>query len=105
MGIATPLVAALGGEIKGLRLFPHYSGPGVTVPSTPAALWVWLSGQDRGELVHCSRRLITALSTVYYLDTVIDAFQYGPSLDLSGYEDGTENPRDEKAEKVAVVTG
>lgn len=36
---------------------------------------------------------------------MIDAFQYGPGLDLTGYEDGTENPKGEKAAEVAVVRG
>jgi putative iron-dependent peroxidase len=39
------------------------------------------------------------------LEKVIDAFQYGPSLDLTGYEDGTENPKGEKAAEVGVVRG
>jgi putative iron-dependent peroxidase len=95
----------LGSGIKGLGTFLHYTGPGFTVPSTPAALWVWLGGEDRGELVHRARRMTNAVSAAFYLDHVIDAFQYGPSLDLSGYEDGTENPRGEKAQEVAVVTG
>jgi putative iron-dependent peroxidase len=37
------------------------------------------------------------------LDKVIDAFQYGPGLDLTGYEDGTENPTGEQAHAVAVI--
>ncbi len=105
VGLGDSLVKALGGSIRGLRTFPHYSGPGFTVPSTPAGLWVWVRGEDRGELVHRARRLTRDLAAAFYLDHVIDAFQYGPSLDLSGYEDGTENPRGEKAEEAAVVAG
>jgi porphyrinogen peroxidase len=65
---------------------------------------VWLCGDDRGELVHRSRRLAHALGAGFVLDQVIDTFQYGPSLDLTGYEDGTENPQGEKAVETAVVT-
>jgi putative iron-dependent peroxidase len=39
------------------------------------------------------------------LEKVIDAFQYGPSRDLTGYEDGTENPTGEHAHAVAVIQG
>ena len=105
VGLGAALVTTLGSGIKGLGTFPHYTGAGFTVPSTPAALWVWLRGEDRGELVHRARRLTKAVSVAFYLDHVIDAFQYGPGLDLSGYEDGTENPRGEKVQEVAVVTG
>jgi len=33
------------------------TGPGIEVPVTPAALWCWLRGDDRGELVHRGRSL------------------------------------------------
>jgi putative iron-dependent peroxidase len=75
------------------------------VPSTPAALWCWLRGVDRGELVHKAREIQRTVSSAFRLERVIDAFQYGPSLDLTGYEDGTENPEGEKATEVAVVYG
>ena len=46
VGIGHSLVAALGRTLPGLRDFPQHSGPGVEVPSTPAALWCWLRGDD-----------------------------------------------------------
>jgi len=39
------------------------------------------------------------------VDSVIDAFRYGTGLDLTGYEDGTENPQGEDAEAAALATG
>jgi putative iron-dependent peroxidase len=39
------------------------------------------------------------------LEKVIDAFQYGTSLDLTGYEDGTANPVGDQSYTVAVVRG
>ena len=74
------------------------SGPGVDVPSTPAALWLWLRGDDRGELLHRARQLEAALLPAFYLRDAVDAFQYQDSRDLTGYEDGTENPKDAAAE-------
>ncbi len=104
VGFGELLVKALGGSIDGLRTFPPFTGYGFGVPSTPAGLWVWLCGEDRGELVHRSRRIAHALGAGFVLDQVIDAFQYGPSLDLTGYEDGTENPQGGRAVETAVVT-
>jgi putative iron-dependent peroxidase len=105
VGLGQPLVLALGGRIVGLRAFPSYVGPAFTVPATPAALWCWLRGDDRGELLHRSRAIQRAVAPAFNLETVIDAFQYGESRDLTGYQDGTENPKGKKATEAAIVQG
>jgi putative iron-dependent peroxidase len=105
VGLGQPLVLALGGRIAGLRAFPSYVGPAFTVPATPAALWCWLRGDDRGELLHRSRAIQRAVAPAFNLETVIDAFQYGKSRDLTGYQDGTENPKGKKATEAAIVQG
>ena len=104
-GLGASLVQELGATVAGLREFPASSGPGFTVPSTPAALWVWLRSEERGELVHETRRVEKALSGVFALDSVVDAFRYRSGLDLTGYEDGTENPKGDAAAEAAVVSG
>ena len=103
IGIGQSTVLALGRTIEGLRVFPCYSGAGIDVPSTPGALWCWLRGEDRGELTHRTRLIARTVSPAFQLEKVIDAFQYGPSLDLTGYEDGTENPTGEQAYAVAIL--
>ena len=103
VGLGSSCVLALDGTIPGLRIFPPHVGPGFEVPSTPAALWCWLRGTDRGELVHRTREIQRTVSAAFCLERVIDAFQYGSSLDLTGYEDGTENPEGDKAIEAAVV--
>jgi porphyrinogen peroxidase len=105
VGMGPSLVLALGKTIKGLRTFPLYAGPGFEVPSTPFALWCWLRDDDRGELIHRARFIERTLSPAFRLEHVIDAFQYGLGRDLTGYEDGTENPKGAKAAEVAVVRG
>ncbi len=105
VGLGESLVRALGGEVEGLRTFPSYAGAGFDIPSTPGALWCWLRGDDRGELVHRTRAIEHVLSSAFRLDQAIDAFRYGPGLDLTGYEDGTENPKEEAAVETAVVRG
>jgi putative iron-dependent peroxidase len=81
--------------------FPTYDTRGVQVPSTPAALWLWLRGDDMGEMTLTGQRLLTTLKPVYELDECIDAFKYKSGLDLTGYEDGTENPKEAEAFKAA----
>lgn len=105
VGIGESSLSALGCGIAGMRPFPSYAGAGFEIPATPAALWCWLRGDDRGELVHCSRAIRQALAPAFAPESTIDAFRYGPGLDLTGYEDGTENPRGKKAVAAAVVDG
>ena len=105
VGLGASLVRELGGSIAGLRAFPAMEGKGLSVPSTPAALWCWLRGEDRGELVLLSRRIRRTLADAFEVDTVIDAFRHLDGRDLTGYEDGTENPTGEDAVAAALVSG
>lgn len=110
VGIGPLLTAALGVTVPGLREMPHLNEHGVDVPSTPTALWCWLRGSDRGALVLLTHTLENAVAPALHLDRVVDAFRHGePSAqhgrDLTGYEDGTENPEGEAAEAAAFVQG
>jgi putative iron-dependent peroxidase len=105
VGLGKSLTLAVGVDIAGLRSFPNYAGAGVEIPSTPFSLWCWLRGEDRGELVNQTRLIRSTLARAFHLKNVIDAFQYGPSLDLTGYEDGTENPKGDDAVAAAIVKG
>jgi putative iron-dependent peroxidase len=103
VGLGAVLLFALQKKIEGLRPFPHYKRPGVEVPSTPAAAWCWLRGEDRGEIVLRAREAEKILAPAFETTGVIDAFRYGRGLDLTGYEDGTENPKGKKAAEAAIV--
>jgi len=103
VGLGALLLFALQKEIKGLRPFPHHRGEGFEVPSTPAALWCWLRGEDRGEIVLHGRAIEKMLAPAFETTSVIDAFRHGRGLDLTGYEDGTENPKGKKAVEAAIV--
>lgn len=103
VGLGQPLVQALGCSMPGLRVFPSFEGALVDVPSTQHALWCWLRGKDRGELLHRSRRLEASLSPALKLDQVVDVFRHRVGHDLTGYEDGTENPVGDAAIEASVV--
>lgn len=95
VGIGEPLIAHWNSVMDALRTFPALSGPGVEVPSAQHALWCWLRGDDQGELVVRSNSIAESLEECFRLEQVVDAFKYGSGdfgLDLTGYEDGTENP-------------
>jgi porphyrinogen peroxidase len=105
LGFGYPLLQALRRNIEGLRTFPSYFGSGLTLPSTQEALWFWLRGSDRGELLHRSRKILSAMTAAFKCESVIEGFQYDTGRDLTGFEDGTENPQGENAIKAAIVQG
>lgn len=105
VGLGPGLVQGLGKSINGLRPFPSFSGPGCDVPSTQADLWFWLRGEDRGDLMHMGRAIEQQLWPAFRSDRLVDGFRYGDGLDLSGYEDGTENPEGDAAVEAAVTQG
>jgi putative iron-dependent peroxidase len=105
VGLGPALVAHLDRKVEALREFPALVGPGITVPSTPAALWTWLRGDDPGKLVHAGRTWRRDLEDGLALDAVVDSFFFDGGRDLTGYEDGTENPTGDKALAAAFVSG
>ncbi|HGY9625960.1 TPA: Dyp-type peroxidase [Pseudomonas putida] len=102
--VGAPLVKALGREVPGLRAFPQLNAA-VENPSTQHALWLWLRGEQRGDLFLRAQALEQALAPALRLVDSVDGFLHRGGHDLSGYEDGTENPRDEAAVQAAIVAG
>lgn len=105
VGIGAPLAAAAGLSVPGLRPFPALVGPGVAFPSTQGALWFRFSGADAGATLHRSRRALAMLGDAFVVEEDVLAFQFDTGRDLSGYEDGTENPTGERAAEVAFGPG
>jgi len=103
VGVGRATALALGRDVPGLRDFPAGTGRGVEMPATHGALWCFLRGDDRGELVHRTRALETVLAPAYRLSAVLDAFRHGEGRDLTGYEDGSENPTGANAVAAAAV--
>jgi len=57
--------------------------------------------------VHRTKAISAALGATFRLEQTVDAFKYGDGdlgLDLTGYEDGTENPSGTEAVNAAIVT-
>ena len=109
-GLGLDCVAALGATVPGLRTFPDLGAASVSVPATHCALWCWLRGDDTGDLVNLTRRVAQALAPAFHLHQVVDAFRHGQGpnghgRDLTGYEDGTENPEGDAALEAALVQG
>ena len=105
LGLGAPLLAGASRGVPGLRSFPAIVAPGVSFPSTQGALWAFLQGDDPGDILHRARKLAAALGDAFRLDEDVAAFKYAGGRDLTGYEDGTENPTGDDAIAAALVSG
>jgi putative iron-dependent peroxidase len=109
IGLGPSLVKALGVEIPNLHEFPEFSRGDAKVAVTPGTLWCWLRGSDLGDLLHVTRKVQKALAPAFVVRHAIDAFRHAwddkHGKDLTGFEDGTENPEGDKAEEAAFAHG
>jgi len=105
IGFGSSLLSSLGVSIAGMRSFSSFESCGIEIPATHGALWCWLRGEDKGDLIHKEREITQMLLPAFSIEDIVDSFKYGSGRDLTGYEDGTENPVDEEAIKYALVAG
>jgi putative iron-dependent peroxidase len=104
VGLGLPLVSALKGSVPGLRAFPPLDHPdGTALPVTPADVWVYVRGADGGEVFERVRAFTRALPGGVAWVEDLPTFLYRGGRDLTGYEDGTENPTGEGARAAALV--
>ena len=103
VGLGESLVRELGASVPGLKSFCGIEGARIKLPATPADLWIWLRGTDRGELLIRSRHLSALLALAFDVQHITDAFSHRTNKDLTGYEDGTENPKGDAALEAALL--
>ena len=103
VGLGAGLVAGLGAKVAGLHGFRARTGPGCAVPATQSDIFLRVSGSDPGDVAQQARRILRDLEPAFQVSRVTNGFKYATGLDLSGYEDGTENPEGDAAEAAAVV--
>jgi putative iron-dependent peroxidase len=79
-------------------------GPGrFTMPATQHDLWLWIAGSANDLVFDQAVEMITALDGVAGLATEVTGWSYRHSRDLTGFEDGTENPPLAEAASIACV--
>lgn len=103
VGFGAGFLHGIGQSIDGLHPFRNQSGPGCEVPSTQADLWCWIRGDDRGQIARSARELTRTLRPTFRVKRIVEGFKYDTGRDLSGYEDGTENPEGDAALEAAFV--
>jgi putative iron-dependent peroxidase len=104
VGLGKPFLDLGRNSVAGLKDPVVYSGSGVSIPAVSYALWFWLRGDDRGNLVGLTLRIEEALGENVQLEDVVDSFKFDVGRDLSGYIDGTENPEGDEAVAAGFVT-
>lgn len=105
VGLGAPLLSSLGATVPGLRAFPALTGAGSAFPSTPRALWLFVGASQMGDVIDRTDALLAATADAFVLREEVATFKYQDGRDLTGYEDGTENPVDEAAVAAAIVSG
>ncbi len=102
LGIGAALAVSLDRPIKGLRPFLAVDTPAGLIPSNQGDLWIFLRGPDRATIFDRSAQLGAILEHAFFLADSIDTFSYR-GRDLTGYIDGTENPKGKKRNAAALV--
>jgi putative iron-dependent peroxidase len=103
LGVGAPLALAMRAQVEGLRPFPALSGVGIAFPSTQGALWAFVRGTERGTVLDRAMGIQRKLGSGWRLADEVDTFRYREGRDLTGYEDGTENPKGDAALEAALL--
>lgn len=103
VAIGQSLLDRFNQTVPGMRAMPAFASKHIGA-ATATDLWCWIRGDDRGELLHRTRSIIHQLSPVFNLVDTTSAFQYAGGRDLTGYEDGTENPVADAAIEAAILS-
>ena len=105
LGIGASVAQALGVTVAGLRGFPLLPDARPPIPATQQALWLWLRGDEPGDLLLRGHALQALIAPAFTLAQAVVSFRHQDFRDLTGYIDGTENPEDEAAVEAAVAQG
>ncbi|MEA2608649.1 MAG: porphyrinogen peroxidase [Chloroflexota bacterium] len=82
---------------------PVVGAGGYTLPATQHDIVVWLAGAAYDVVFDLSRGVMAALAPYATLEHEIVGWPYHRDLDLTGFEDGTENPTLVEATTAAIL--
>ncbi len=103
LGLGAHLLESAGIAVPGHREYPDFSSGELSIPGTQGDAWIWLRDDDRMSLLRRSRALESDLRKSFYVAENVETFRYRGGRDLTGYEDGTENPVGDAA-RAAIET-
>jgi putative iron-dependent peroxidase len=102
VGLGEPLLARAKCHVEGMRSFPADLA---LFPATQEVMWVAFTHPDRGAAFDAGRAFAAMLGDALRVVEEIDGFVYRGGRDLSGFEDGTEDPKGDAAVAAAIVQG
>jgi len=79
-------------------------GPdGFEMPATQADIWLWFAGASKDIIWDSARGALALLRDTAAVVRELDGWSYRHSRDLTGFEDGTENPSLMEAPEISLV--
>lgn len=79
-------------------------GPdGFVMPATQADVWIWFAAANYDIVFDCGREEIEAAAPFATLAREITGWSYRHNRDLTGFEDGTENPTLDEAPEIVLI--
>ncbi|GDY24253.1 hypothetical protein AHAT_01430 [Agarivorans sp. Toyoura001] len=103
IGFGAPLLALNSSKIPGLKSAISIEGVKRTSPANQDDLWLRVSGSDPGEVMLRVQEWLAVLCPTFSVNEQVEGFCHRGGKDLTGYEDGTENPEDNAAAVVALT--
>lgn len=82
---------------------PLAGSAGYSMPATQADLWVWIAGASYDVVFDLAREAVAKLAPCATVERELDGWSYRHSRDLTGFEDGTENPTLMLAPGIATI--
>lgn len=79
------------------------SRKGHVMPSTQSDMFIWVVGEDRGDVMAAVVQVTEALNNVADLTLDLDGFKTKDARIITGFVDGTGNPKGDKKMKAALI--
>lgn len=97
LGLGASLLQRFDVEVQDDLHFNNHQSHGLHVPATPQDLMIWVRGSDVGMVHLKASQMLSILDGVFECEYATNAFKHLDGRDLTGYEDGTENPEGDEA--------
>lgn len=87
-----------------LKPFVHLDGRnGYSMPSTQSDIWFWIHGEDQGAVMDALLQVHQAIRDVLITQLDLNGFRNQELRDLTGFVDGTGNPKEDKRVLAAQI--
>jgi putative iron-dependent peroxidase len=92
------------GEVpEGMHDFTPIHGSHHEAPATQSDVWFWLHGAERDDIFDLARAVNAAMHRVAAAVLDISGFMYHDARDMTGFVDGSANPKDDARLEAALV--